>query len=242
MKIKTLLIILLSLPLFSCGGIVHEHSYIDGLCQECGENGFVFYENTLLRYDGNFENVIIPDSYEINGKKYDVTRISYSAFRDNQTIKSVKISNNVDSIGYGVFYNCKNLSTIIIGSNLTNIGDFAFTNCSNLTEFVVDKNNTSFASINGDLYSNDGKAIIQYCIGKTDESLIISNNVVLIEDVAFYNCKNLRSIYIPSSVITIGDDAFSYCENLTISCQVESKPDSWSLYWNTANCPVEWGK
>jgi hypothetical protein len=54
--------------------------------------------------------------------------------------------------------------------------------------------------------------------------------------------KNLRSIYIPSSVITIGDDAFSYCENLTISCQVESKPDSWSLYWNTANCPVEWGK
>ena len=59
---------------------------------------------------------------------------------------------------------------------------------------------------------------------KNDESVVIPETVkynkknytvVLIRNLAFWNCSGLTSINIPSSVTSIGDDAFGYCSSLT---------------------------
>ena len=51
--------------------------------------------------------------------------------------------------------------------------------------------------------------------GKNQENLTIPDNVTIIDNKAFYKCRNLKSVTIPASVREIRDEAFSHCDNLT---------------------------
>ncbi|MBR1676301.1 MAG: leucine-rich repeat domain-containing protein, partial [Clostridia bacterium] len=95
------------------------------------------------------------------------------------------------------------------------IGGSAFLGCSRLTSVTVDENNQNYKSIDGNLYSKDGKTLMQYVIGKTATSFSIPDCVTSIGDDAFYKCSSLTIIEIPSSVTSIGDDAFYKCSSLT---------------------------
>ena len=147
----------------------------------------------------------------------------------------------------------------------------AFSACNRLTSIEVDENNVYYKGIDGNLYSKDGKILVQYAIGKTDISITIPDSVTSIGDYAFSYCTSLTSIEIPDSVTSIGDYAFSYCtsltsvkipnsvtsigdyafercDKLTIYCEVASKPSGWSSKWNTiytfddySKFPVVWG-
>lgn len=47
-------------------------------------------------------------------------------------------------------------------------------------------------------------------------SVVLPENLSIINDLAFYGCTNLENISIPNSVISIGDRAFEYCTNLKL--------------------------
>ena len=118
-------------------------------------------------------------------------------------------------IGEWAFYNCSNLTSVTIPHNVISIGNHAFFGCENLTNITVDVNNQNYKSIDGNLYSKDGKILIQYAIGKTVTSFAIPDGVTSIGSSAFSSCSSLTSIEISSSVNSIGYLAFSGCKNLT---------------------------
>ena len=188
---------------------------------------------TIAGYTGNVADVIIPATY----KGYPVTSIADLAFRDCTSLTSVVIPDSVTTIGYRAFYNCDRLTSVTIGSGVTSIGDgafaycdrltsvtigsgvttigdYAFTNCTSLTSISVDENNPNYKSIDGNLYSKDGKTLIQYAIGKTATSFVIPDSVTTIDNYAFEDCDSLTSITIPGSVTTIGGSAFRGCSSL----------------------------
>ena len=72
------------------------------------------------------------------------------------------------------------------------------------------------------------------------KSITVSNKVTTIDEYAFAGCISLETIYIPNSVTTIGDYAFRDCSNLLLDCEVDSKLEGWSNYWNDSNRPVIW--
>lgn len=78
-----------------------------------------------------------------------------------------------------------------------------------LENIFVDENNPVYKSIDGNLYSKDGKKIIRYAKAKKDTSFDIPNGVVEIGDFAFFGSKNLVSVTIPESVTKIGEWAFA---------------------------------
>ena len=118
------------------------------------------------------------------------------------SLKSVVISNTVDSLGNSSFSACYGLKEISIPNSVTSIGDDAFFRCYGLTSVTIPN---SVMSI--------GESAFSVCSGLT--SVTIGNSVTSIGGNAFSRCSKLASVTIPNSVTSIGDDAFYRCSGLT---------------------------
>lgn len=92
------------------------------------------------------KTVVVPDNVVINGVSYKVTSIAESAFKNNKTVKSVTIGNNVKTIGSKAFYGCKNLTMAVLSKNLTSIGSGAFYKCTKLTSITIPEKVTKIGS------------------------------------------------------------------------------------------------
>ena len=90
-----------------------------------------------------------------------------------------------------------------------------------------------------------------------------STQVTRIEEMTFYYCTQLETIYLPNSIEYIGANAFGYtskksfvlpttiatignqafigCTSTTIYTEYASRPTGWNSAWNSSNRPVVWG-
>ena len=143
-----------------------------------------------------------------------VTSIAASAFSGCTELTSITIPNSVTSIGASAFSGCTELTSITIPNSVTSISFDAFKDCSKLTGINVSEANTIYKSIDGNLYSKDGKTLIRYIRGKTATSFTIPDSVTSISSYAFEDCDSLKSVTIPNSVTSIGSSAFSGCSKL----------------------------
>lgn len=90
---------------------------------------------TLISYneDSLLDRFEVPDG---------VTIIEDEAFKGNETIQEVVISDSVKRIGNRAFYGCKNLQKVKLGKGMgqedSSSGSFIFYGCPNLTEIYVD--------------------------------------------------------------------------------------------------------
>lgn len=144
-----------------------------------------------------------------------VTSIGSAAFSTCSSLQIVTIPDSVTSIGDQAFRLCINLASITIPDSVTSIGDMAFCDCENLASISVVEQNESYKDIDGNLYTKDGKNLIQYAPGKTNISFTIPNTVTSIGNYAFSKSDNLNSITIQNGVVYIGEWAFDSCSTLT---------------------------
>ncbi len=216
------------------------------------EADFEISDGVLIKYRGNKTEVVIPDCVTVIGEKafyecrdiksitipYGVTAINYEAFSRCTGLPSISIPDSVTSIGGSAFNYCINLTSMTIPASVTSIGKHAFADCRSFTFINVDENNEHYRSIDGNLYSKDGKTLINYARAKTNTmfniprgvkhigefalfdcksliSITLPESVEIIDAWAFCACKSLRLINIPSSVTSIGNDAFAECSALT---------------------------
>ena len=140
------------------------------------------------------------------------------------TDKNVVIPEVVTTIGDGAFSQT-HVVNVMIPYKVTTIRESAFDGCGSLTEIIVDESNANYKSVDGNLYSKDGKTLLQYACGKKEQAFIVPDGVVNINKWAFGDCRALKSVTLANSVKFIGDSAFYGCGNLsiiTMGNQVES--------------------
>lgn len=107
------------------------------------------------------ESVTIPDS---------VTDIEICAFSGCESLTSLVIPDSVINIASSAFEDCTNLESVRIGKGVVNIDPSAFSGCEKLYNIEVDSQNPNYKSIDGHLYTKDGKTLVQCAIGQYWES------------------------------------------------------------------------
>ena len=231
-----------------CGEVVVEqqiipatddHSFIDGVCEICGEIGETKYseglaymvidsETCYISRIGSCTDLDIKIPEYIDG--YKVTRIGEAAFLGCISLTSIVIPDSVTSIDGFAFEGCSSLTSIVIPDSVTSIGDGAFEYCGSLTSIVIPNSVTSIgafafegcSNLNYNEYDNAyylGNSSNPYLIlvKVKNQSITYSNinlSTRIIYNEAFYGCNSLTIIEIPDSVKSINPWAFSYCSNL----------------------------
>ena len=140
-----------------------------------------------------------------------VTSIGEDAFSFCESLMNITIPDSVISIGRDAFYQCKSLMSITIPDSVISLGEVPFCECSSLLSINVHNNNNKYKSVDGNLYSKDGKVFIKYPEGKNEDSYVIRGGVTSIDAWAFSFCEFLTNVTIPDGVASIGDCAFSWC-------------------------------
>ena len=170
------------------------------------DDGFLFRykqgEYTLIAYDGRESKVTLPE--KINGSSY--------SLEDVKGLTKVIIPDGVTKIEADSFGS--SLRSITIPASVTSIDADAFKNCTRLESIEVSEENTAYKSIDGNLYTKDGKTLIKYAVGKTDEQFVIPNEMVEISIDTPEDLEYIESVVIHNGVTNIADSAFSGCENL----------------------------
>ena len=141
--------------------------------------------------------------------------IGDGAFNNCTALSEVVIPASVTSIGREAFRDCQALSEVVIPASVTSIGWDAFRDCQALSSITVDSENQAYRSIDGSLYTKDGKTLFRYAIGKTATRFEIPATVEAIGAGAFAECTALSEVVIPASVTSIGEKAFSECRALS---------------------------
>lgn len=169
------------------------------------------------------------ESVELHSK---ITKIGSCAFNGCRSLTGITIPESVTYIGGGAFSNCLSLTEIYIPAGvetleygLFRINDFdgsfsssntnaMFCNCPSLARIEVAPGNPNYKSIDGNLYTKDGKTLIQYAIGKTETSFKLPEGVEKIGYNAFSLSPSLVHIELSEGVTTIERQAFERCEKL----------------------------
>lgn len=126
----------------------------------------------------------------------------------------VKIPKNVWEIYDGAFQDCRKITSLFIPKSVRWVGTAAFGNNTGLTKIKVEKGSKYLKSVNGVLYTRDGRVLLAYPAGKKDKVYNVPKGVRYIVADAFMGAKNLEQINLPEKVFYVGNFAFKDCEKL----------------------------
>lgn len=211
-----------------------ENSY-DKITQIILPDSVKLIEPNAFREMKNLESINIP-----NGVKC----IPSLAFMDCSNLREVKLSDNLIYIGSDAFHNCNNLKTITIPKHVKYIGEKAFSqsglikielpdgvivkegaflNCNQLGEVFYEENNltleagcfacTKWLDDNEEEFVTVSNRLLRY--NGVSETVVIPENIEIIDAFAFTNNKTLKKVVINENVTEIGDQSFKECSNLS---------------------------
>lgn len=173
-----------------------------------------------------------------------VTILSEYAFGSCRALSQVVLSENVITLNGGIFSDCSSLQSIVIPKRVRVISAIAFSACGALQSIEVEEGNTFFKSVEGNLYSFDGSKLIKYASAKKDKEFVLPASVTGVGEYAFERCNSLQKVVVSSHVTEMGKSAFYNCDSLTVFCEAEEQPATWSDFWlyhSSSEIRVEWG-
>lgn len=164
-------------------------------------------------YDESNSNRTFEFTLSEDGTYYVITGMNDTSVT-SVTIPTFYGDHPVKEIADYAFIDCSDLVSVTVSDSITLIHSYAFVGCDMLKDIIVDENNANYKSDDGNLYSKDGKVLIQYARAKSETSFTIPTGVTVIGEGAFMSATKLESITIPVGVTEIANDAFYSCSSL----------------------------
>ncbi|MBQ7171214.1 MAG: leucine-rich repeat domain-containing protein [Clostridia bacterium] len=175
--------------------LVHSvpHNFV--FCRNCPnlqsveiEEGYTNIDQNAFRGSPNLESIKLPGS---------VKKIGGSAFKSCKKLKEIIFPDEMEEIGAYAFEGCEALETVTIPKSVTSIKEEPFRGCLSLREINVDPENPAYSSVDGVLFTKDGKELLEYPGGKTG-AYRVPDEVEKISAAAFRSCAGLTEIILPA--------------------------------------------
>lgn len=184
---------------------------------------FQMDKNTLVKYLGTDENVVIPKNttvissaaFEGNPSVKKVvlpdglTEIGYNAFAEMDNLERIIIPDSVEKLGTSAFANCSSLSSIYIGAGVKEIGSSLFAGDNNLKTIEVSENSKYLTCLDGILYSADRTVVYEMIPGREKNFYVFPDTVSAISPYAFWGCENLEHVIVSDNITAIPAYSFS---------------------------------
>lgn len=185
-------------------------------------SNFLIEDGVLVSYTGESEHVVIPSEVRVIGE---------DAFYFNLSLKSVRIEGELDAIernafyscndlervealfgigeiGYGAFGMCLNLRSVSVKGGVGYIEDGAFFETISLEELEILGEETNYKTVNGGVYTADGKMLVFYPSARQGAEVEIAYGTEIIGIDVFARNDKIKSLKIPPTVRKICDGAF----------------------------------
>ncbi len=223
----------------SAGGFSRYYSNLQNIYVEANNNNYKSLNGVLYSHDGK---TLVDYPRKKTGTTYTIPEntenIGSNAFYGNTTITSITIPDYVQTIGESAFESATALSSVSLGTGITNLSSRVFygTTFTTITlpasietigtntqpfyanealqEIIVDSENQNFKSVDGVVYSKDGKELCIYPSAKADTSYTILSGTTSIRYESFHKTANLTKISIPEGITEIVGNAFRECTKI----------------------------
>lgn len=167
------------------------------------------------------------DEYGTVDRDFPLNELDDSYWKDNEDIvkfNELRYFQEIVSIPEYCFANCISLEEISLPHKVRVIEESAFVNCLSLKSVNISKSGM-LKIIGESAFANTGF-----------ENLVIPEGVTQIEDYAFSDCRNLKSVVLPSTIQSIGKCAFSNCSSLSEVKGLEYVKDfGEDVFWECSN-------
>lgn len=120
----------------------------------------------------------------------------------------VTIPQGIKDIYDCAFYGCDQITSVTLPKSVRWIGDAAFGENKKLEKIEVASDNPFLKSVDGVLYTKDGRVLLAYPAGKTDKTYKVDAKVKYIARGAFAGAVNLEKIELPKGLFSVEDYAF----------------------------------
>ncbi len=181
----------------------------------------------IIEYKGTDAKCVVPKELD----KKTVVSLASGVVKNNAEITDITFPGTITSLPADSFMGCINLKTITLESGKLQRFDVEFCqsletvnlpetvkaigkfeHCSKLQNININEKNATFKSVDGVVYSKDGKTLVKYPAGKLSSRFVIPQTVTAVADYAFAETEgNIKEIYIYSTVVKMGDNAFAGC-------------------------------
>lgn len=190
----------------------------------------------IFGYDGKEEDLVLPetlDGFTVTALLEDDPMLR-GTLRLPDQVKSIKVHKNIKRIGSGFGQ----------GSEIDSFYGPVLCGLENLERYEVSPDNENYKSIDGVLFSKDGKNLLHYPPQKKGKSYEAPDGVECICWRAFKLNRNLQTLNLPYSLKKIGEDAFCYCDSLkevflpssVKSLFIDEEASFGSGFWGTVYC------
>lgn len=161
------------------------------------ENG----EAEVYDVDKSLTDVVVPSTFEHEGKTYEVKKVGRMAFSNNSKIESVVLPEGMVEIGYRAFGRMSSLKKVTIPNSVTKVGDACFEGCASLTQVEW---GTGLREVSSRMFAD--------CSGL--KAIELPEGIEKINGGSFSNCTSLKKIVFPKSVKSFRYGALMNCTQL----------------------------
>ncbi len=182
----------------------------------------------LISYNGNDENVIVPDKVPDDYPDKDLRDQTFSiigdnAFKNNTTIKNVIIQGNIGNIGKSAFANCTNLTEVTIGDGLDYLSQSCFRNCPSLQKVTIYSEDNNFGMYY-DAFSNSSNVTVYGYRNSKVHNVMDANHIP----------------FVPLDPEEIEDETYSVSKTWDIDFANKDKPESIQVVLQRKISAKEW--